>query len=158
MAKIIFGIICGVLLSLLLYFCYYLGKQKREDTVYFAMEKVASIVNEKSKFKSANTSELMEEKLKNAVNEEKINTLNTRFNDLYVLGGIIVTVLLAINLGVYIKTEQEVAKHFTDNYSEYKNQIEEKLTESTALVQKIKAEYNSVEELKKNNEQQTISK
>lgn len=158
MAKFIFGIIIGILLLLILYFCFNLGKEKREDTVFFRMEKVISIVNEKSKFKSESTSELMEQKLKNAINEERINTLNTRFNDLYVLGGIIVTVLLAINLGVYIKTEQEVAKHFTDNYSEYKTQIEEKLTESTTLVQKIKAEYNSVAELKKKNEQQTTEK
>ena len=65
-------------------------------------------------------SELM---LLNYTIEEKLNSVNKRIDDLYIFGGIIITLLLAINVGVYVKAESDVEKHFRDNYETYKTKI-----------------------------------
>ncbi|MBK6833535.1 MAG: hypothetical protein IPG89_04370 [Bacteroidetes bacterium] len=36
--------------------------------------------------------------------DEKINSINTRINDFYIFAGILITLLLVINVSVYIKT------------------------------------------------------
>ena len=57
------------------------------------------------------------------VQAENINSLNKRFDDLYLLGGTIVILILAINASVYLKTESEVDKHMKKPKKEIENQI-----------------------------------
>ena len=66
--------------------------------------------------------------------EGKVNTLNARFNDLYVFAGAVVTLLLAINISIYIKAGNEVDRHMSDNYEKYAEKIKAKVEE----VEKIK--------------------
>jgi|GEM_PF-1866525 len=73
--------------------------------------------------------------------DEKINSINARINDFYVFSGIIITLLLAINVSVYIKTSNEVDKHMKDNYDAYKQEIEKQLQDAKQLVGLIQGEH-----------------
>jgi len=50
--------------------------------------------------------------------QENFNSLNIRFNDLYILGGTIVILLLTITVSAYLKIESEVDKHMKTRASE----------------------------------------
>ncbi len=73
--------------------------------------------------------------------DEKIASLNSRINDFYIFAGIVITLLLAINVSVYIKTSNEVEKHMKDNYDIYKIEIEKQLSDAKQLVALIKGEH-----------------
>ena len=55
--------------------------------------------------------------------EEKINSINKRIDDLYIFGGIIITLLLAINVAVYVNAESIVEKFLKENYEKYSQKI-----------------------------------
>ena len=52
-----------------------------------------------------------------------VNSLHTRINDFYIFAGIVITLLLAINVGVYIKADEEVDKHFRENFDKYEKEV-----------------------------------
>lgn len=56
---------------------------------------------------------------------EKISSINKRIDDILIFGGIIVTLLLGISVGVYIKAESEVDRHFKDNFDSIRNKATE---------------------------------
>jgi hypothetical protein len=61
---------------------------------------------------SPNTeSEIAEIKKSCLILQENFNSLTIRFNDLYILGGTIVILLLTITVSAYLKIESEVDKH-----------------------------------------------
>ncbi len=51
---------------------------------------------------------------------ERVASINKRIDDLIVFGGIIVTLLLAINVSVYIRADAQVEKHFRTNFENHK--------------------------------------
>ena len=84
-----------------------------------------------------------------ALVDEKIKFVNKRIDDFYILGGIIITLLLAVIASVYIRTEHEVNRHLSENYDHYRKKIEEKYQEAEQLVGKIKTELEFAEKSKK---------
>lgn len=54
---------------------------------------------------------------------EAMSSLHSRINDFYIFAGIVITLLLAINVGVYIKADEEVDKHFRENFGTYRKKI-----------------------------------
>lgn len=81
---------------------------------------------------------------------ERIQSINQRFDDLYIFGGIIITLVLAIIVSVYIRAESEVDKHFKDNFEKYKNQIIKNSIEAEKIISEIKVKAVLLEELKRN--------
>lgn len=53
-----------------------------------------------------------------------ISTLHTRINDFYIFAGIVITLLLAINVGVFIRADAEIDKHIKENVFIYRERIE----------------------------------
>jgi len=71
--------------------------------------------------------------------EEKIKSFNDRLGDMYLSIGIIITLVLAIVVGVYFKTETEVAKHMQKNFGQYKSEIETMNGEAQKYLNEIKS-------------------
>jgi hypothetical protein len=57
--------------------------------------------------------------------EEKYNSVNKRFDDLYILGSIIVLLLITINLGVFVNTKNRVDEYLKDNFASHQKQVED---------------------------------
>ncbi len=55
---------------------------------------------------------------------EAVSSLHSRINDFYIFAGIVITLLLAINVGVYVKADDDVEKHFHENFHKYIKQME----------------------------------
>lgn len=62
---------------------------------------------------------------------ESVASLHSRINDFYIFAGIVITLLLAINVGVYIRAQDEIERHIDENFEEYREQIEHKVNKST---------------------------
>lgn len=75
-----------------------------------------------------------------AILDERINSLNKRFDDLYILSAIIVTLLLAINIGVFINTDSKVEKYFKDHHQEITEKLKVYQTDAEALFSSLKAQ------------------
>jgi hypothetical protein len=73
-----------------------------------------------------------------SVTDSKIGALHSRFNDLYIFGGVIVTLLLAINVSVYVKTSNEVQSHISENFGKYRDQIILMHAEAEKVLNEIK--------------------
>jgi len=72
-----------------------------------------------------------------AVQEERSVSLNKRFDDLYVLGGIILTLVFILIASVYIKSEKDVISHLDQNFEAHKNEIQSKLDKANSLLAEI---------------------
>ena len=77
--------------------------------------------------------------------EEKYNSVNKRFDDLYILGGTIVLLLITINVGLFVNTQNKVDKYFLDNFNAHQIKAEDAankagiaLGEVEAMIVKIK--------------------
>lgn len=55
--------------------------------------------------------------------KEAVSSLHSRINDFYIFAGIVITLLLAINVGVYIKADEEVDRHFRENFDKYERRV-----------------------------------
>ena len=86
---------------------------------------------------------------KAALTEEKLSSLNMRFNDLYILGSVIVMLLLAIIASIYVKTDSDVKKHLNDNFANYKEQVIKYVTEAEQMVEKGKTEFELMAKLRR---------
>lgn len=72
-----------------------------------------------------------------ALQEERSISLNKRFDDLYVLGGIILTLMFILIASVYIKSEKDVISHLDQNFEAHKSEIQSKLDKANALLSEI---------------------
>lgn len=107
MTKYLFGALIGILILLIIVSFY------RE---IFMVEKYKNIpillktskINEKDNL-------LIDYKIELSNIEEKIISINKRIDDLCIFGGIIVTLLLAINVSVYVNAESVVNKFLKEN-------------------------------------------
>jgi uncharacterized protein YneF (UPF0154 family) len=81
---------------------------------------------------------------------EKISSIDKRIDDVLVFGGIIVTLLLAINIGVFINVDKQVDKHLKDNFEVHKKKIMEYASEVEQAVGKIRTELELAQNLRRN--------
>jgi uncharacterized membrane protein len=54
---------------------------------------------------------------------EVVNSLHSRINDFYIFAGIVITLLLAINVGVYIKANDEIDQRISKDIEKHDNQM-----------------------------------
>jgi uncharacterized protein YneF (UPF0154 family) len=87
--------------------------------------------------------------------DEKISGLNKRFDDFYILGGVIVTLLIAMMAGLFIKTEHEIEKHFKDNFESYSERIKDIMTESEQTLASLQSKLELDQRKPKDNQTQT---
>lgn len=80
----------------------------------------------------------LENKIELSTLGEKLSAVNTRFDDLYVLGGIIIALIGIILVSVYIKSENDVKKHLDEKFDSHKTSIENILRESEQLLEQIR--------------------
>jgi hypothetical protein len=148
-SSILLGIMIGIFLAVSISFVYdvFLLSHKTFQSYSPLANDTSEIHNNIRDLKTANIN-----------NEEKIGSLNKRFDDLLIFGGIIITLLLAINLTVYVKTESEVDKYFKKHFKEYESKIQivnknaDSLYKNTVLlceqaVNKAQATVQALEEL-----------
>ncbi len=86
------------------------------------------------------------------ITEEKLASVNKRFDDLYILGSIIVMLLVVIVASVYLKTESDVKKHLEENFGKYKDQVLGYVTEAEQSTEKVKTEIDLIAKLRKSME------
>lgn len=147
MAKLFLGFAVGALTILIGFYFLYPKNQRVIQAVH--------VTNSDSlRTKDTITGLTKEDFLLNTgITEEKISSINTRFDDLYLLGSIILMLLLAIMASIYVKTASDVEKHLNDNFGRYKDQIIGFVTEAEQLVEKGKTEFELMAKLRKTIEQ-----
>lgn len=59
-----------------------------------------------------------------------VGSLHSRINDFYIFAGIVITLLLAINVGVYVRADEEVERHVNENFSKYEKKISQAVKQS----------------------------
>ena len=89
--------------------------------------------------------------------EEKIVSLNKRLDDFYILSAVIVTLLLAINIGIFVKAGHEIKDHFDEHFQEHQEKIK-KISEDSAKLFGIIQSYATLSKQKMDEIKQTIPK
>lgn len=125
-AGIVLGI-CGTLATMWIYRVFLL-----EKTIPYNI----SISVTDSTLNKVNIKEAIRELDKDETVVEKLASTNKRLDDVLIFGGIIVTLLLAINVGVYVKAEDEVESHLRKNMGIVQEKMNEKLAEIEQISQK----------------------
>lgn len=123
MKKLIFGVLIGILLTSIGLFWW------RTITIH------SFIDSPLIEFKSLNDTsisrdQLIELKIADTVNQEKIAALNKRLDDYMLFAGVVITLFLALIVGVYVKTDSEVEKHFKENAGIYLTRIKQATSEA----------------------------
>lgn len=146
-----FFVSCVSVFSCALVFSIYtIGYKSGQNSNKISVHKVKLILNNLKKEPKSSLSEL---DLKSSVIEERIGGINKRFDDLYVLGGIIITLIGIILASVYIKTENDVKKHLDDTFVQQRGIIDKTLGEAVELVGKIQTEYDLALRFRENQQQ-----
>jgi uncharacterized protein YneF (UPF0154 family) len=81
--------------------------------------------------------------------EEKIASANKRLDDLLIFGTIIISLLLGINVSVYVSAERQVEKYFKENFDAHKKKVEDTVKSVEEMAGKIKAELELAEASRK---------
>jgi len=149
MVKFLAGFVLCALIALLFVVAYSKTKQAKE---LIAIEKqtIDLLKNPNGKIPILSEDEL---NIKINAVDEKINSVNKRFDDLYLLGGTIVTLLLAINIGIFLRTQAEVDRYFKKNFeahlgriTDYEKQAAEQLGKITTYVASLETKNQVVEQ------------
>lgn len=119
--KILLGILCGILIATVIFWSF--RKLKTEESISL----LSSYYIPDSK---GNELQLLY--------DEKITALNKRLDDLLVFGGIIITLLLGINAGIFVNTERQVDAYLRRNYGVFHDQIRDYVTKAENLVEQIR--------------------
>jgi predicted transporter len=77
-----------------------------------------------------------------ALFEEKIASVNKRLDDILIFGGIIITLLLGINAGVFINAERQVESYMRRNYQVYLDQLTADLKRADGMLSHIRNIFN----------------
>jgi len=96
--------------------------------------------------------DMVELKSQNLSTIEKIESVNKRLDDLLIFGTIIITLLLAINVTVYVNTDRQVDKYFRDNFEAHKEKVTKHLAEVEEMAGKIKTEFEIIQNIRKQSE------
>jgi hypothetical protein len=136
MIKVVLGILIGIFTVLIVYFSY---------RIYYLPDKPITFYQ--TILDSARTSrtlaireKLADIKIAEANTDEKLISINKRFDDYLLFGGIVVTLLLGIVATVYFKTEAEVAKNFDEKFGDYQKRIQAAADKVEKLLNSVEAE------------------
>jgi hypothetical protein len=55
--------------------------------------------------------------------EPAVNALHSRINDFYIFSGIVITLLLAINVGVFVRADDEVDRQIRESLGKHQEEI-----------------------------------
>lgn len=149
--KILLGIAFGIIITLFLLF--YFRKTSYEPQYH----PIITVSDSSFKNKTELAGEITTLKIANNLLEEKLGSINKRFDDVLIFGGIIVTLLLAINVGVYVKAENEVKRHFEEHFDRYKKKMQGDAEEVKVLLAQVRADAESAQKLKKSFDNQQKS-
>lgn len=81
---------------------------------------------------------------------ERIISLNKRIDDTLIFRGVIVTLLITICVGVYVRAESEVDRHFKDNFDTISKKASEYVSKSEQAASKAQTELAILTEIRKN--------
>jgi uncharacterized protein YneF (UPF0154 family) len=81
--------------------------------------------------------------------EEKIASANKRLDDLLIFGTIIISLLLGINVSVYVSAERQVEKYFRENFDAHKKKVEDTVKNIEEMAGKMKTELELAETSRK---------
>lgn len=73
---------------------------------------------------------------------DAVTSLHSRINDFYIFAGIVITLLLAINVGVYIKADQEVDRQISELIKKHEKKIERMNDKRKKMITELKASKN----------------
>jgi hypothetical protein len=143
MIKFLLGVLVGFFILLVIYFCY---------SKFFIDERFNNESNNSSISISPKTNQeansLIEYKIALSNFEEKISSLNKRFDDLLIFEGIIITLLLGISVAVYVNAESIVEKHLKENYEKYNAKIKSYADQSETDFIKLQTQIDLTMDLK----------
>ena len=145
MIKYLFGALIGILIFLTIYFCY--RKIFLVERFDYSHYKNYSILAFPPKTVLGDSLSI-DYKIALSNAEEKINSLNKRIDDLYIFGGIIITLLLAINVAVYVNAESIVEKYLKENYQKYNEKIRSFCDEAEIEFIKLRTEAELITDLR----------
>lgn len=57
--------------------------------------------------------------------EPAVNALHARINDFYIFAGIVITLLLAINVGVFVRADEEVDRQIEETFGKRRDEIDD---------------------------------
>jgi hypothetical protein len=82
---------------------------------------------------------------------DAVSSLHSRINDFYLFAGIVITLLLAINVGVFIKADHETDKHIRENFDKREERIKHAYTKSQFYLDdlKTKRKYRKISKTKR---------
>ncbi|MBI5402583.1 MAG: hypothetical protein HY959_04230 [Ignavibacteriae bacterium] len=135
--KFLFGILVGVLSLLIVIFIYDKIFIDNNTPIYLKKSKDSTLTLNNVDFTSLNN-----------IFEEKLYSINKRIDDILIFGGIIITLLLAINISVFVKAANEVDSHFNEHFEEYRKKVEESASKVTSLLNKAEADANLISQHK----------
>ena len=73
---------------------------------------------------------------------DAVTSLHSRINDFYIFAGIVITLLLAINVGVYIKADEEVDRQISELIKKHEKKIERMNDKRKKMITELKASKN----------------
>lgn len=74
----------------------------------------------------------------NAGLEPMVNALHSRINDFYIFAGIVITLLLAINLGVFVRADEEVDRQIKQSFGRQQERITRLLNKCETLHKRLR--------------------
>ena len=134
----------GILLGIGLTFGLFLG-YRQVISPYYALT-VPRFVTDTTK-KVIAQGDVVDLKNQNLSTIEKIEALNKRLDDLLIFGAIIITLLLAINVSVFVNTDRQVDKYFRDNFETHKNKVTKYLEEVTEMAGKVQTQFDLIQNI-----------
>jgi len=153
--SILIGSLMIAILALLLFsLSLVYSKINQEDDIIKTENKTLSQFHDSSK-KSDYVSE-NDLNIKVLYFEEKYNSINKRFDDLYILGSMIVLLLITINISLFINTQSKVDEYFKENFNDHLNKVQEIVSKSAIEFGKLQAFREQAELLSKPKEEPTI--
>jgi uncharacterized protein YneF (UPF0154 family) len=84
----------------------------------------------------------MKEEKADIVYDEKIVAINKRLDDILIFGGIIITLLLGINAGVFVNAERQVESYMQKNFHHYSDQIQNNVKRVEQMVEHAEGKLN----------------
>jgi|GEM_PF-1932818 len=127
--KILMGVLAGVLIMIIAAWCF----SNTDDRMMALGHRYETSSNE------------------TVLLEERIVSVNKRLDDILIFGGIIVTLLLAINAGVFVNAERQVESYMRRNYQVYLDQILADLKRADGMLGQVRNIFNLNSSGKKEN-------
>ena len=81
--------------------------------------------------------------------EEQVNSLQKRIDDMYVFAGVVVTLLLAINVGVYVRAANQINDYIKDNFKKHEIELVRIVENANGILDELENEGEFREKSKK---------